>query len=247
MDTILGSGSEVAMNAGSPAFEIFTSLAFFSVPAAFLYLEAKKRDPPRSLQRIFYLVQIFILVCGCIHLLNPFLATTCIAVVIQQVLRLSAPFFAIFTSAAIYALVPCIASMPSACQLQKLNTELKELNMELQQHRDNLHKEVEQRTHELRQEKAKWKLVAEQSPQILWLKNTKGEMEFYNKKWYDYTGLDPIEDKQCCRAVHPTDLELMHTKWLEGQWSTQVSDYKIRIKVRGLLLCWCCITLFLVC
>lgn len=231
MDISVESGIEFGIAVGSPAWDIVTALAFFTIPTAFAYLNVRKKDPPRPLQRIFYLVQLFILSCGLIHLLNPFISSSRLAVVIHQLLRFTTPLFAIAVSTCIYALVPCFVSMPSSCELHKLNTELKELNVELQQHRDNLHKEVAQRTHELMQEKAKWKLVAETAPQILWLKNTAGEMEFYNKKWYEYTGLDPIEDKSCpVRAVHPTDLELMHTKWVEGQFSKDVSDYKIRIK-----------------
>jgi C4-dicarboxylate-specific signal transduction histidine kinase len=96
--------------------------------------------------------------------------------VLQQLLRIATPLLAVLTATYIYLMVPYFANMPSPCQLQQLN-------QELQEHKENLHKEVAQRTHELMQEQAKWKMVAEQSPQILWLKNTQGSIEYYNNKW----------------------------------------------------------------
>jgi signal transduction histidine kinase/CheY-like chemotaxis protein len=119
-------------------------------------------------------------------------------------------------------MLPYLATIPSPCQLQKLNEEL-------QMHRDNLNKEVTQRTYELKQEQAKWKMITEQNPNILWLKNTSGKIEYYNNKWYEYTGL-ALNEESACRAIHPVDLELMHKKWVEGQYNKEVTDYKIRIK-----------------
>ena len=161
---------------------------------------------------------------------------------LQQFLRIATPLVALLTSSFIYLMVPYMVSLPTPCQLQQLN-------QELQEHKDNLHKEVAQRTHELLQEKAKWKMVAEQSPQILWLKDTKGVTEYYNNKWYagvgltqishaadryQYTGLPHEEKNPCGRAIHPVDRELMQQKWVEGRNSEKVSDYKIRIKVKAL-------------
>ncbi len=53
-----------------------------------------------------------------------------------------------------------------------------------------------------------YRLIAEAIPQIVWISNPEGSAEYFNARWFEYTGLHPDEcvGDGWARAVHPNDL-----------------------------------------
>lgn len=62
--------------------------------------------------------------------------------------------------------------------------------------------------------------VAEIAPQFIWVSKSDGTVEYVNKRWREYSGLDlnATADHQRLRlTVHPEDREQMFSKWSEAQ------------------------------
>jgi PAS domain S-box-containing protein len=68
-------------------------------------------------------------------------------------------------------------------KLKISNQELLELNQELEIR-------VSKRTKALAESESRFRSMMETIPQIAWTNTVKGEVVFYNQRWYDYTGLD---------------------------------------------------------
>lgn len=60
----------------------------------------------------------------------------------------------------------------------------------------------------LRQSEARFRLMADASPQIAWVIDAEGRAEYFNRRWYDYTGVErePLSAGQVSADfVHPDD------------------------------------------
>jgi PAS domain S-box-containing protein len=60
----------------------------------------------------------------------------------------------------------------------------------------------------LRESEARFRLMADASPQIVWVTDAEGRTEFFNRRWFDYTGakVDPSSAAQVSADfVHPDD------------------------------------------
>jgi two-component system CheB/CheR fusion protein len=93
-------------------------------------------------------------------------------------------------------------------QLQQKNEQLmnaqkitKLLNQELEE-------TVQKRTRELLLSKEHFRFLADNIPQVVWYSNAKGEIQFFNRYWMDYTGLTIDETKGWGweKVIHPSDL-----------------------------------------
>jgi PAS domain S-box-containing protein len=86
-------------------------------------------------------------------------------------------------------------------ELQSINEELRATNEKLMQSEFNLQKT---------EANEKWLIsLLNALPQIAWSSTLTGEVEFYNKRWYDYTGLDFEQSKAWGwkEIIHPDDLQ----------------------------------------
>ena len=60
----------------------------------------------------------------------------------------------------------------------------------------------------LRESEAKFRLMADAVPQIIWLTDAAGNIEFFNKQWFDYVDspdMPPSADDVAMRYIHPDD------------------------------------------
>jgi PAS domain-containing protein len=51
-------------------------------------------------------------------------------------------------------------------------------------------------------------------PTIAWCAMADGSGEFWNQRWYDYTGLSPEVARGWQKAIHPGHLERITETWL---------------------------------
>jgi PAS domain S-box-containing protein len=68
---------------------------------------------------------------------------------------------------------------------------------------------AEQELDELRRESAEqYRQLADAMPQIVWTADTDGRATYYNRRWFDYTGMTPdeVDDRTWSRVTHPDDL-----------------------------------------
>ena len=83
-----------------------------------------------------------------------------------------------------------------------VNQELLQLNQELEER-------VAKRTRSLEESEIRFRNMMETIPQIAWTNTVEGEFTFYNRRWYDYTGLDQEQTKAWGfkTVIHPDDLK----------------------------------------
>ena len=85
---------------------------------------------------------------------------------------------------------------------------------------------------DLRETIGKYHVVANALPQIVWSARADGFHDYYNRQWYDYTGLSPSDaDKNGWRDLfYSGDLELAMKKW--RHCLTTGDDYEIEYRLR---------------
>jgi PAS domain S-box-containing protein len=87
-------------------------------------------------------------------------------------------------------------------QLNLSQETLQNLNIELEER-------VIVRTKELSESEEKFKSILNSIPQIAWTNTIEGDVDFYNQRWYDYTGLDFEQTKAWGwkEVIHPDDIQ----------------------------------------
>lgn len=70
----------------------------------------------------------------------------------------------------------------------------------------------------LRESEERYRLLAENVPQIVWISQPDGYVEYFNQRWLEYTGLQLHETLgwKWEQAVHPDDLPLTLECWTSG-------------------------------
>ncbi|MEW6353975.1 MAG: PAS domain-containing protein [Pseudomonadota bacterium] len=60
-----------------------------------------------------------------------------------------------------------------------------------------------------------YRLMAEAIPQLVWITDARGELQYVNQRWVDYTGLEltQTQDSGWRSAVHPDDLAVTDHAW----------------------------------
>jgi diguanylate cyclase (GGDEF)-like protein/PAS domain S-box-containing protein len=74
--------------------------------------------------------------------------------------------------------------------------------------------------------------LAEAVPEIIWNTRADGVADFYNKRWYDYTGLnwEQSRDSGWHHLVHPDDLPVVLTKWQHSLRSGETYELELRMR-----------------
>lgn len=93
-------------------------------------------------------------------------------------------------------------------QLQAANAFVEKLNNELEQR-------VTDRTKELLTSREHFKFLADTIPVIVWTALPNGDLDYFNTRWYDYTGMDFEQSvgKGWQSAEHPEDLANVLVEW----------------------------------
>jgi PAS domain S-box-containing protein len=74
--------------------------------------------------------------------------------------------------------------------------------------------------------------LADGLPQIVWVARPDGSHEYYNKQWYDYTGLtlETSTDEAWCDLFHPDDRERAKTRWEDALREGTPYEIEFRLK-----------------
>ncbi|MBB6270513.1 two-component system CheB/CheR fusion protein [Pedobacter cryoconitis] len=110
-------------------------------------------------------------------------------------------------------------------ELEKARNEALELNNILED-------TVNERTKDLSLSREHFMLLADSIPQITWTNLPSGQLNFFNKRWYDYTGLsfDPTFEECWEHIVHPEDLPATREKFNSCIKTGQVFEIENRYK-----------------
>ncbi|QDL11296.1 PAS domain-containing sensor histidine kinase [Brasilonema octagenarum UFV-E1] len=89
----------------------------------------------------------------------------------------------------------------------------------------------------LRESEERYRLLSENIPQMIWISNPDGFVEYYNQRWLEYTGLKPQEslpqhtlESNWQQVVHPDDLSQALEKWTTGLKTGNRYEVQYRLK-----------------
>jgi PAS domain S-box-containing protein len=88
---------------------------------------------------------------------------------------------------------------------------------------------------QLRQSEARFRQLAEVMPQIVWVARGDGHREYYNSRWYEYTGLTVEQSagrEGWVDALHPDDRERGRAAWLHSVETGNLYQIEYRFRDR---------------
>ncbi len=93
---------------------------------------------------------------------------------------------------------------------------------------------AKRKARELREElesRKRYEALAEAIPQIVWTSTPEGYIDFFNRRWFEYTGLTEEETYQQKKSIlHPDDLDRYSERWNHAlrTGETYVIEYRFR-------------------
>lgn len=95
--------------------------------------------------------------------------------------------------------------------------------------------DITQRVHaeaELRQSEARFRQLADALPQIIWMTDDAGRLDFHNARWYDYTGLqeNSATPEANNRFLHPEDEPKILSAWQSALSRGRPFEHEARIR-----------------
>lgn len=111
---------------------------------------------------------------------------------------------------------------------------VKAVNLELQELNQELEARVAHRTKALVESETRFRNMMETIPQIAWTNDVSGKVNFYNQRWYDYTGLNTEQtDLLGFNAViHPDELPGTFNHFYSILKSNVGGEFQVRVKGR---------------
>ncbi len=122
-------------------------------------------------------------------------------------------------------------------QLQLKNEQLEQAQMKMAKMNEGLEDIVRQRTNDLLISREYFKFLADNIPVIVWTTRSNGEADYFNKQWFEYTGLNFEESKDSGsqKVLHPDDVDTTSKAWEDaiGNRSSFQCEYRIRRAADG--------------
>ena len=77
-----------------------------------------------------------------------------------------------------------------------------------------------------------FKLLADFIPQLIWTTDYYGQVDYFNQRWFEYTGLSPADSlgKKWREVVHPDDRSTIRRRWKEYLALGQDPEVEYRIR-----------------
>jgi two-component system, sensor histidine kinase and response regulator len=93
-------------------------------------------------------------------------------------------------------------------------------------------KSLNTRTAELEQSAHRYRFLADAMPQIVWTSKPDGNLDYYNKRWFDYTGLELEQTKDWGwkPVLHPDDVQNCVDRWTEAY--TTGGNYEVEYRFK---------------
>ena len=92
--------------------------------------------------------------------------------------------------------------------------------------------ELRRAEQELRESEARFRALAESTPNLVWTCTSEGGCDFLSKQWVDYTGISDAEQLGFgwLNQVHPEDRERLMTEWQKVVAAGEPFDVEFRIR-----------------
>ncbi len=168
------------------------SIAYFTIPFTLLYIVRKRKD--MNFKFLIILFGIFILGCGSTHVMdvvniwNPFYF-------LDSALRIITALASVGTAIMLIKITPQVLIIPNPDEYKIINESLQDQIKQLEEKDKTIellvkNKEIE---NALKQSEIRFQLMADNIANLAWIAKADGYLEWYNRRWYDYTGRTPQE------------------------------------------------------
>jgi two-component system CheB/CheR fusion protein len=117
-------------------------------------------------------------------------------------------------------------------QLKSKNEQLEQARIEVAKMNQELEDTVRSRTKDLLVSREHFKFLADNIPVIVWTTDGNGQADYFNKQWYEYTGLDFERSRGsgAQQVLHPDDLIPTAKAWTEAITNQTSFQFEYRIK-----------------
>ena len=76
----------------------------------------------------------------------------------------------------------------------------------------------------------RFRSLAQTLPQLVWITDAKGNLEFTSVRWKEYTGIEPGGEKEWKAIVHPDDYDNINAAWLHCLTTGNLYNFDVRLK-----------------
>lgn len=85
----------------------------------------------------------------------------------------------------------------------------------------------------LKESEARFRMMGDEAPVIIWLSNSVGRVEYLNRQWFEFTGISPEQDLDQARAtcVHPEDRPSVEQSWRAAK--DHYHSFRLHYRLRG--------------
>lgn len=117
-------------------------------------------------------------------------------------------------------------------ELKTKNEQLEEARQEAENLNNELENILQERTHALLLSQEHFKFLADNIPVIVWTARPDGYLDYYNRRWFDYTGYNFEQSAGWGwkPALHPDDLENTVDIWTKSVQSGKPYEMEYRLK-----------------
>jgi PAS domain S-box-containing protein len=84
----------------------------------------------------------------------------------------------------------------------------------------------------LRESETRYRLLAEALPQVIWIADEQGQIEYCNQYWYHYTGLTELQTlgEGWKSSIHPDDYIVLKHRWQQARKTGESYEIEYRLK-----------------
>ena len=99
-------------------------------------------------------------------------------------------------------------------ELRHKNIQLEQAQLITKKLNDELEQTVRERTEELYKSREHFKFLADNIPAIVWTALQDGKMDYFNKRWFDFTGIDYVQvNNEFSLFIHPEEINDYTVLW----------------------------------
>ena len=91
-------------------------------------------------------------------------------------------------------------------------------------------RESEQLLLALKESEVNFRFLTNSMPQVVWTARADGQVDYYNQRWFDYTGLTPEQPQKWGLALHPDDLQQCREAWRQVLATGKALEVEYRFK-----------------
>jgi two-component system, OmpR family, phosphate regulon sensor histidine kinase PhoR len=117
-------------------------------------------------------------------------------------------------------------------QLKQKNDELEQAHLIMAGLNNELEEKVKIRTKDLLMSREYFKFLADNIPVLVWTADQDGHLNYFNKRWQEYAGLELRESKgmEWLQFLHPGDLDNFTDTWAKAVVAGQRLEMEYRIR-----------------